>query len=264
MKRLLWLFLFMAVAFSSCELKLKPTADMELTPQRMAVQRYDRLESRYLMTGDFSALQQMNVDFPVATRTLIEEMLKIGKVSDPEIHTKLLRFYQDTTLQMLVTDAEAHYAKMDDINEDFYKAFKRLKEIFPDVELPSIYAQIGALDQSIVVGENLIGISLDKYLGENYPLYQKYYSEKQRKSMNRENIVPDCLSFYLIYLFPLPDFENRTQEVRDGQVGKIQWMVNHLLERPFFKSVYVNKAAAQVKKNPKIDFAKWLVTADEM
>ena len=140
------------------------------------VQRYDRLESRYLTTGDFSALQQMNTDYPIETRTLIEKVLQLGVIEDFEIHKKFLRYYQDSTLQMLISDAEAEYANMSDINKKFCKVFHQLKEWLPGLPKPQVYAQIGSLDQSIIIGEEMIGISLDKYMGEDYPLYKKYYS----------------------------------------------------------------------------------------
>ena len=68
---------------TGCEWKLKPNGDGDGNAH-VEVQRYDRLESRYLTTGDFSALQQMNIEYPVETRTLIEKVLQIGEVNDPE------------------------------------------------------------------------------------------------------------------------------------------------------------------------------------
>ena len=50
---------------------------------KVVVERYDRIQSLYLTTGDFSALQQMNTGYPQQTRTLIEDVLKIGKVNEP-------------------------------------------------------------------------------------------------------------------------------------------------------------------------------------
>lgn len=211
--------------------------------------RFDRLESRYLSTGDFSALQQMETDYPIETKTLIENVLRIGIVEDQKINNKFLVFFQDTVLQTLIGDAEAEFANMDDINEQLTTAFTRLKERIPSVETPKIYAQISALDQSIVVGENSIGISLDKYLGVNYPLYHKYYDEEQRKQMTRENIVPDCLSFYLLALYPLNDFETRTQPDRDMHTAKVMWVCNEVMESPFFVSESIDTVARYMEKN---------------
>lgn len=223
------------VLLSACELKLKPYGeDGKATP--FAVQRYDRLESRYLTTGDFSALQQMNIDFPMETRTLIEDVLHIGEVNDPEINTKFLKFYQDTTLQSIIADAEAQYANMSDINEQLGKAFGKIHKIFPEVKMPIVYSQIGAFDQSIIIGDNAIGISLDKYLGADYPLYKKYYSPQQRATMSREYIVPDCLCFFLLSEFPMKDHDTRSQYERDMHMGKIMWVVNRLVNRNIFRT----------------------------
>jgi DNA-directed RNA polymerase delta subunit len=153
---------------------------------QVTVERYDRIQSLYLTTGDFSALQQMNTIYPMQTRTLIEDVLRIGKVDDQQINTKFLRFYQDSTLQSIISEAEQQYANMDDINKGLTSAFAFLKSNLPNMEVPKVYSQIGSLDQSIIVGNNTIGICLDKYLGENYPLYQKpeYGYNKRQQQMN--------------------------------------------------------------------------------
>ena len=242
-----WLLLVASFLLSACELRLKPFE--EESEHRMEVFRYDRLESQYLTTGDFSALQQMSTEYPMETRTLIEDILHIGEVNDPQINKKFLTFFQDSTLQMIVSDAESQYANMDDINQQLNKAFFNLKGRLPDMPLPQVYAQIGALDQSIVIGNQSIGISLDKYLGEDYPLYKKFYSASQLKAMSRSYIVPDCLSFYLLSLYPMPDFEQRSQIDRDLHIGKIMWVCNQALECRFFQSKYINMVDNYMKRN---------------
>lgn len=246
----------------SCEFKLKPFDIIENESHKIEVQRYDRLESQYLTTSDFSALQQMNTDYPMETRTLIEDMLRLGEVNDPHINKKFLTFYQDSTLQTIISDAESRYANIDDINKLFNKAFDNLKNYFPDIHVPMIYMQIGALDQSIVVGNSTIGISLDKYLGENYPLYKKYYPLSQRKGMNRNNIVPDALCFYLMSLYPMHNFEKHPQMERDLHVGKLMWLTNCILETRIFRTKYVDVIDRYMKCNPSVDIAEFISNDD--
>lgn len=236
---------------TACELKMKQYGEDGQT-SLVEVQRYDRLQSRYLTTGDFSALQQMNLEYPMETRTLIEDVLHIGEVNDPEINTKFLNFYQDTILQSLIADAELQYANMCDINKQFSEAFSKLKKICPSMKMPIVYSQIGSLDQSVIIGNNSIGISLDKYLGYDYPLYQRYYTKEQRCLMTRSYIVPDCMSFYLLSLFPLSNHEARTQYERDLHMGKIMWTVNKLLGKQVFKTKYTATVENYAKKNPKM------------
>ena len=95
-------------------------------------------------------------------------------------------------------------------------------------------------DQSVVVDNHSLGISLDKYLGADYPFYQENYTEQQRSMMVRQMIVPDCLGFYILSLYPMPRDLALTQEGRDLYMGKIQWVVNHVMKRKIFKGTQVD------------------------
>ncbi len=237
----------MMVFTLGCEFHFKPaTANDDKT--KLVVNRYDRLESTYLTTGDFSALQQMNTGYPMETRTLIEDVLKLGEVNDPEINSKFLNFYQDTALQSMISEVQTQYSDMDDINKQLNESFSRLTKIVPKIPLPSIYTQIGALDQSVVVGDQNIGISLDKYLGADYSLYKKFYTPEQRKNMTRQAIVPDCLSFYILSLYPLHDFETSSQLERDMHMGKIQWVTNHAMNKKVFNNNYVKTVGSYMHR----------------
>ena len=255
------LTVLVVILFAACNFRLKPYDNAD-DAQSIVVRRYDRLQSRYLTTGDFSALQQMNIDYPIETRTLIEKMLHVGEVSDPDISTRFLRFYQDSTLQTLIADAEAEYANMDDINKQFQDAFKKLKTMLPALPVPKIYAQIGALDQSIVIGEKLIGISLDKYMGTEYPLYLRYYSLEQRQSMKRIYVVPDALVFYLLSLYPMENYDSRRQIEKDLHMGKVMWVVNKAIDMRLFKTPYVKTVERFLVNKHNIDYHSFLADDD--
>jgi len=238
-RKVYYLLFVILLGCVGCEWQLKSFDDDDLT---VKVERYDRIQSLYLTTGDFSALQQMNTVYPMQTRTLIEDVLRIGKVNDPQINTKFLRFYQDSILQVLISDSEQQYANLDDINQQLTEAFSYLIKQLPNMEVPKVYAQIGSLDQSVIVGNNTIGICLDKYLGGDYFLYQKPeygYSKEQLKMMDRRFIVPDCIGFYLLSLYPMPFDRKLNQIERDTHIGKIQWVVNKAVGREVFRSSYI-------------------------
>ncbi len=261
LKRIYYILLLLCVLCSSCEFRLKGNDDDD--PSAIKVERYDRLESRYVITGDFSALQQMNTEYPIETRTLVEKMLRIGDVSDHDISERFLRFYQDSTLQTLVSDVELEYANMDDINEGLRKSFTKLRTWIPNLPLPRIYTQIGALDQSIVVGDMMIGISLDKYMGAKYPIYKKFnYSSEQLETMNRSYIVPDCVSFYLLSVYPLKNYDSRTQLEKDLHMGKIMWVSNKALGSEVFNTDYVRAIGRYMKKHPEITVLQLLESDD--
>ena len=239
----------------ACEIKLKPNDDAQ---DKIEVVRYDRLQSRYLTTGDFSALQEMNTEYAIETRTLIENVLKLGAVYEPDINSRFLNFYQDTILQTIIADAETQYANMDDINKSLTQAFDKAKKLLPGFVIPKVYTQIGAFDQSIIVGENIIGISLDKYLGEDYPLYMKYYSKSQRATMKREYIVPDCLNFYLLSLYPTKNFDKKSQLEKDMHMARVMYVVNELVGYKAFSTHYVSLVEDYLKTHEDVSLVDLL------
>lgn len=235
---------------SSCEVKFwdnSKESDGDLT---VTVERYDRLQNRYLTNADFSALQSMNTTYPTETRALIENVLQLGTVDEHDINERFLKFYQDSTLQKIIDEINVQYADMDDIDNDLTKSFRRLQHMLPHLHIPLIYTQIGALSQSVVVGDSIVGICLDKYLGSDYSVYKKYYTDRQRESMSREYIVPDCLLFYIVSLYPLSGFETAPQEQRDEHIGRVMHTVNVALDRKFFKLPHVTKAENYMRKHP--------------
>lgn len=255
------LFSMLVLLLNSCEFRLKPFGD-DADRRHIQVNRYDRLQSQYLTTSDYSALQQMNTEYPVETSTLIEKILRIGEVNDPQINSKFLTFYQDSTLQTIISDAESQYANMDDINTQLNDVFSKLKKEIPTLPIPHIYAQIGALDQSIVVGNNMIGISLDKYLGTDYPIYKKYYTPVQMKTMTREYIVPDCICFYLLSLHPLSGIESKSQLERDLHMGKVMWVCNNMLGKRFFNNRYIKAVGKYMAHNHSLNVEQLLKLKD--
>lgn len=207
------------------------------------VARYDRLEALYLLSGDISALQQMQTLYPRQTRRLIEDVLQLGTVDEANINARFYAYFQDTTLQQLIEEVGRQYGEMEKLDKQLSDAFKRLCQIIPDVEMPVIYTQIGSLDQSIVVDDGMVGISLDKYLGADYPSYTKYgYSEEQRSMMTRDYIVPDCLGFYLLSIYP-----SQADSLRQQHMGRIQLTVNQVLQRPVFSNEHVLQAKQHLK-----------------
>ena len=232
---------------SGCDLKSDFSSTDGHTPS-IEICRYDRLESRYLTTGDFSALQQMSTDYPIKTRTLIEDILQVGKVTDTDINSRFLQFFQDSTLQLLISDTEAHFADMTNLNKEFNKVFNKMLKELPKVPVPDVYTQIGGLNQSIVINNKSIGVCLDKYLGKDYHLYKKFYSEDQRKEMNEDYIVADALGFYLISVFPMTDYEDRPQIERDLYLGKIMWVTNYLVGKGRYITTYVRMVNNYMQK----------------
>lgn len=200
--------------------------------KEITVIRYDKLLNEYVRSNSFSALQKMNMEYQQPTKILIEDVLAIGRVGDDTISQKLKTFYSDTTLLRLMTDVETHFPDLDKLEAGLTKGFRRLKSEVSTLSIPIIYSQISALNESIVLTDSLLGISLDKYMGEDYPLYKRFYYDYQRHTMRPDRILPDCLSFYLIAHYPFPFEEGVSLIDVMLHYGKINYVVQQVLELP--------------------------------
>lgn len=202
--------------------------------------RYDRMVNDYINTGNVGIWQRMNMEFPRETRALIEDVLKIGPADKEGIEDSLRSYYADPTLTQLRMDVARRFEDMSVYEADLNAAFTRLNNECPSFVIPKVYTQVSAFNQSIVVGDSLIGVSLDKYLGAEYPAYKKYFYENQRATMESARIVQDCLFFYLNqqYAFPNKGHKHTLGEwmVQQGRIG---WVVSKLIcKKPIDVAAY--------------------------
>lgn len=211
-------FVLLATLSTSCQNESETDAHL------IYISRYDKLQTRYALNKDMTALQKMKRSYPQETTILYENILSLGSSQSPKMGDNMYAFYSDTTLHKIIKDTEVKFRDISYVEDSLNTAFAWLKREIPTLHIPTIYTQISALNQSIVVSDSLVGISLDKYLGNDYPLYAHYYYPYQRHTMNPGRIVPDVLFFYLCSEY-INKQANATFAERLVNTGKIHWLV---------------------------------------
>lgn len=224
------LLLLIGLLFASCRMSRREAVKDPIEEEGISVVRYDKLLDEYVRFNSFSALQKMNIEYRRPTKLLIEDVLAIGQVNDDNILRKLRTYYSDTTLLRLMADVEARYPDLQEVEKGLTKGFRELQKEVPGLWVPTVYAQISALNESVIVTDSLLGISLDKYMGEDYPLYKRFYYSYQRRTMRPDRIVPDCFIFFLMSEYPFPMEHGRTLLDVMLHYGKINYVVKQILD----------------------------------
>ena len=67
--------------------------------------------------------------------------------------------------------------------------------------------------------------------------------------MTRRYVVPDCIGFYLLSIYPMPLNRVLTQMEQDIHIGKIQWTVNKAMGENVFQSLYIRLVDRYMKRN---------------
>ncbi len=147
-------------------------------------------------------------------------MIAIGGTDQENFPEMLNAFISDTLIQDL---AGRVYDRVDTVKlrGELEMAFKHYKYYFPEKGIPSIFTCISGFNQSVVIAENLIGISLDKYMGSK----SRYYVELglpayKRRNMCFEKIVPDMMFGWAESEWPKSDKANNllSQMIHQGKI----------------------------------------------
>lgn len=102
----------------------------------------------------------------------------IGSVVKP----KPMRWLQDT--------CQIVFGNFEKEKEDFDMAFRLMKHYFPKKESPRIVTCITALNYgAFTIDDDILGLSLDFYLGKDFPFYQNLFPQYIARAMNKEHLV---------------------------------------------------------------------------
>ncbi len=113
-------------------------------------------------------------------------------------------FLTDTMILNAKQQVEQEFSDFDETKKAINKAFKYFQYHFPEKELPTVYTYISGFNQSVVTAENIIGISLDKYLGRDCKYYKLLSTTPAYKinNMHQKKIPADVAYAWGMTEFP--------------------------------------------------------------
>ncbi len=230
MKRTLVIAIFAAalLAFVGCG-RAKRTADTRSIDLEMHIGRFDSALWTLDRTNLPAAIDTLAAHYPDITPVYLERVVEFGAVGDTLTTYTLERFFADTAVAQLYTDALAHFTDMRSYEATLTEAFRRARYFFPDRATPRLYAHISGLNQSMVVGDGFVSGSIDNYMGSDYPLYERVgIYNYLRQNMRPEKLVSDYVTAWLLSEFP---FTPRTGELQEEMIyrGKILYTASVLL-----------------------------------
>lgn len=125
---------------------------------------------------------------------LFSFVINIGLVSDSAWTGGLVNFCTDKLNNEVYAATLEVYPDVKVIEDGLTDAFKHFRYYFKKRTVPGIFTCISGFNNSMITGDSLLGIGLDRYLGSEckyYPGLQIYKYQAAR--MSPQNIVPDCM-----------------------------------------------------------------------
>jgi len=231
----------------SCSKIQKASLESVSKNDAVSITRMDKMQADFIINGSPITVEEMAMSCPEETKILIEDVLRIGSVKDSNLVYKMRDYFTNNpSRKKLVYDVEKKYNNLGQLAKDLKESFGKLQQEKSSISIPHFYTQISGFNQSLVVGDSILGISLDKYMGSDYAPYKKIFFSSQIEQMEQRRIVPDCIQFWLESKFPIPHGPHASLLDIMIHLGKLHWITSQIVGTKYldvlYKGAKTNKA----------------------
>lgn len=145
--------------------------------------------------------------FPLYT----EGVLLVGEVPDSQFPDKLYDFLTYSLYKEVLDTVELHFDSTKELENEVSIGFSGLKSQFPNTSIPNVYWMISVFNEPIVVGDKLVAVSLEQYLGVNHT----YYNQLGVYRYLQEYKIPQRIPYDIL------DGWNRTEFLLDANKDRL-------------------------------------------
>ncbi|MFI5132715.1 MAG: hypothetical protein ACHQEB_00180 [Chitinophagales bacterium] len=211
MKKII-VFSLLIILLADCNNK-KDIPDVSGIKVNMTIERFDRdffaIDSNNVLPG----LNHVNEKYPLLTNLFLQNILGLDSASTLPGVKRFLHL-----VRPLHDAADDIFKTTDWLEKDLKKAFQFVKYYFPAYKLPEkVVAVVGPIDALAkngndytpdFIGPDFLGISLQFYLGKDFPLYKEQFfmdnvaPEYRSRRFSKEFIVSDAMKLIVDDLFP--------------------------------------------------------------
>ena len=180
------------------------------------------------------------------------KIIRIGGMDENDFNANIANFLTDTMILNVKSMVEKKFGDYEKTKEEINTAFKYFQYHFPAKTLPMVYTYISGFNQSVVTTEDIIGISLDKYLGRDCFYYEMLSTapDYKVKNMYKKKIPAD-----VAYAWGMTEFGSNPEKTTllDNiiQEGKLMYFTEALLPEAHDSLLigYTKKELEWCKKN---------------
>lgn len=228
-KKTYFLILITIITFFSCS-RNPLKVDISEIKEEVTIVRFEKELFALPMQDTLSELKQLRNEYPEFFDLFTWKVIGVGGIEEEHFPEIMGDFFTDTLIVNVKSLTDEKFADFDETEEHLIRAFKYYRYHFPDKDLPTIFTMISGFNQSVVTAENIIGIGLDKYLGEDCGYYRQLRNVPlyKIKNMHRQKLVSD-----VVYAWGLTEFndQGKATSVLDNIVhqGKLMYFADALL-----------------------------------
>ncbi|MDR1780413.1 MAG: gliding motility protein GldB [Tannerella sp.] len=188
----------------------------------------NRFDKALYAVDDTAAWDRFAALYPEMLTVVGRAVFNTQDTHTPEFRDRVMNYFAEPTLNSMYADALKTFDKVDAIEEALGQGFSYLHTAFPEMQQPAVYMHVSGFGQNLLVADSLLSISIDKYLGADYPLYQDFFYDFQRQRMKPDYVAIDYLAAWLMSEYPFTG-DDRVLLDRMIYEGKIKYIISQAL-----------------------------------
>jgi hypothetical protein len=232
-KEFVFLFICISLLVVSCNQNKKKLREIKPTeqPAKIVWAPFYLDLQKLKNTSDSAPLVFMRKNYGSFYEQFNTAIINIGPSNSPLYTNRINDYLNDKDITYLYQSVDSVYnqSKINSIQTELNEAFTIYTSVFPKKQLPKIAPLITGFNYAIIVGDSILGISLDMFLGKNFNYYSLLqFPEYKKNLMTKENLVPRTLFSWLKTEF---EPKNPPSDLLGEMIeaGKAIYLLNHLL-----------------------------------
>ncbi|WP_143525020.1 gliding motility lipoprotein GldB [Labilibacter marinus] len=165
---------------------------------------------------------------PAFMQAYAHKIVKLGDPALPDFSKRLYDFVTYPANKDIFTKSKEVFPDFNDFEQELEEGFKHYKYYFPEATIPEIYLMISGFSQSIAVDSLWLGVSVEKYLGQDCEFYEWLdIYQYLRIGMVKEKMAPDVLRAIALTNYPN---HPKVEDLINNMVyqGKMRYFVHRM------------------------------------
>ncbi|SMO68808.1 hypothetical protein SAMN06265379_1056 [Saccharicrinis carchari] len=195
--------------------------NFELFPIYQEIHGVDTLK----IDSEISPIVNRHKDF---MRAYAFKMINLGNPQAPDFPERMYDFITYPANKDIYAKSNEIFPDFKDFRRELESGFRHYKYYFPEVSIPNIYLMISGFSQSIAVDSAWVGVSIEKYLGEDCEFYEWLNIPKYlRRGMTKEKMAPDVLRAIALTNFT---YNKQVDDLINNMIfkGKVRYFVHRM------------------------------------
>jgi hypothetical protein len=172
---------------------------------------------------------------------LFSYVINTGDINDPSFGDFLVRFCTDKQNNDVYGLTMKLYPDLSSVESGLEDAFRHYRYYFPDKSVPEVFSCITGFNNSIITGDSVLGIGLDRYLGADCDYYPRLEIYKYMSArMTPDYIVADCMLGWGISEWNFASLNYPADNVLAEMIheGKLRYFVRRMLPETEDKIIF--------------------------